>query len=122
MPHASGLLDGTVKKDTEFEPGDHRNWRVTTNERRRAWLEDGLLKLEQLPFLEEGRSIGQAALQFILHEPCMASVLPNIYDMAGLQDFATYDEGRAMTDTEYATIMDLHAKNYGLPERAGAIT
>ena len=35
VPHSSGLLDGTVKRETEFEPGDHRNWRVTTNERRR---------------------------------------------------------------------------------------
>ena len=30
VPHASGLLDGTVRGDTQFEPGDHRNWRVTT--------------------------------------------------------------------------------------------
>jgi aryl-alcohol dehydrogenase-like predicted oxidoreductase len=82
VPHSSGLLDGTVRAETEFAPGDHRNWRVTTNERRRAWLEDGLRKVERLDFLEEGRSIGQAAIQFILHEPSVASVLPNIYDAA----------------------------------------
>ena len=33
VPHASGILDGTVRLDTQFEPGDHRNWRVTTNEK-----------------------------------------------------------------------------------------
>jgi aryl-alcohol dehydrogenase-like predicted oxidoreductase len=61
VPHASGLLDGSVQQDTTFEPGDHRNWRVTTNERRKAWLEDGLRQLQTLPFLSEGRTIGQAA-------------------------------------------------------------
>src|SRR5438045_2366970 len=37
VPHCSGLLDGTVGSDTTFPPGDHRNWRVTTNEKRKAW-------------------------------------------------------------------------------------
>ena len=69
IPHASGLLDGSVEKDTEFPPGDHRNWRVTTNERR-AWLEDGLqeARAARLPRNRAAR-IGQAAMQFILHEP-----------------------------------------------------
>jgi len=118
VPHASGLLDGTVASDTKFEPGDHRNWRVTTNQRRKEWLEDGLVKLERLTFLTEGRTIGQAALQFILHEPSMASVLPNIYDEAGLEDFATYDRGRQMTDDEYALVQSLYARNFDLPEPA----
>ncbi len=80
VPHASGLLDGTIRPDTEFEPGDHRNWRVTTNAKRKAFMEDGLTKVEQLRFLEDGRTLGQAAIQFILHEPSVAAVLPNIYD------------------------------------------
>jgi aryl-alcohol dehydrogenase-like predicted oxidoreductase len=118
VPHASGLLDGSVNNDTTFEPGDHRNWRVTTNARRKEWLEDGLVKLERLKFLTEGRTIGQAALQFILHEPAMAAVLPNIYDEAGLEDFASYDKGRRMTDEEYTLIQDLYARNFDLPQPA----
>lgn len=118
VPHASGLLDGTVASDTKFEPGDHRNWRVTTNARRKEWLEDGLVKLERLDFLTQGRTIGQAALQFILHEPSMASVLPNIYDEAGLEEFATYDRGRQMTDEEYARVQELYARNFDLPAPA----
>ncbi|HLF75873.1 MAG TPA: aldo/keto reductase [Dehalococcoidia bacterium] len=119
VPHASGLLDGTVRRDTQFEPGDHRNWRVTTNERRKAWLEDGLTKLERLTFLEEGRTIGQAALQFILHEPSIASVLPNIYDAAGLEDFATYDRARRMSDEEFQRVQDQVSRNFDLPQPAG---
>jgi aryl-alcohol dehydrogenase-like predicted oxidoreductase len=114
------LLDGTVQSDTTFEPGDHRNWRVTTNERRKAWLEDGLVKLERLDFLTEGRTIGQAALEFVLHEPSVASVLPNIYDVKGLEEFATYDSGRRMDDEEFERVQALYARNFDLPERAVA--
>lgn len=118
VPHASGLLDGSVRKDTVFEPGDHRNWRVTTNERRRAFMEDGLAKVERLRFLEEGRTIGQAAIQFILREPAVASVLPNIYDEAGLEEFAAFDSARPLSDDDYRTLRELHAENFGLQPAA----
>jgi aryl-alcohol dehydrogenase-like predicted oxidoreductase len=115
VPHSSGLLDGTVKRETEFEPGDHRNWRVTTNERRRIWLEDGLRKLERFEHLTgPRRSIGQLALQFILHEPCIASVLPNIYDSAGLDDFCSYDRAPLLTESEYAELQALYERNFDL--------
>jgi len=115
VPHASGLLDGSVKRDTEFEPGDHRNWRLTTNERRKAWLEDGLVKVEYLDFLLKDRTIGQAAIQFILHEPTMASVLPNIYDMAGLEEFAAAPDTPPLSDEEYDRVQALYARNFDLP-------
>ncbi|MEX0782028.1 MAG: aldo/keto reductase [Dehalococcoidia bacterium] len=113
IPHASGLLDGSVQRDTEFAPGDHRNWRVTTSEKRRLWLEDGLKKTEHLDFLTQGRTIGQAAIQFILKEPSVASALPNIYDEAGLEEFAAAADGE-LTDAEHARVQSLHANNFGL--------
>ena len=115
VPHSSGLLDGTVKAETEFEPGDHRNWRVTTNERRRLWLEDGLRKVERFEHMTgPRRSIGQLALQFILHEPSIASILPNIYDAAGLDDFCAYDAASPLTETEYDELQALYARNFDL--------
>jgi aryl-alcohol dehydrogenase-like predicted oxidoreductase len=120
VPHASGLLDGSVRKDTEFAPGDHRNWRVTTNERRKAWLEDGLQKLERLDFLQQGRTIGQAAIQFVLKEPAVASVLPNIYDSAGLQEFATYDQARPLADADFERVQALYERNFDLEPAAMA--
>jgi aryl-alcohol dehydrogenase-like predicted oxidoreductase len=121
VPHASGLLDGTVRAETEFAPGDHRNWRVTTNEKRRAWLEDGLRKVERLdpmiaPLSVNGvsRSIGQLALQFILHEPAVASILPNIYDAAGLDDYTAYDSAPVLSNDEYAQIQTLYERNFDL--------
>lgn len=116
IPHASGLLDGSVRNDTVFAPGDHRNWRVTTNEKRRLWLEDGLKKVERLAFLESGRTIGQAAIQWLLHDPLMASVLPNIYDEAGLVEFAAATGATPLSDADYARVQTLYAENFGLPQ------
>ncbi|WP_425146022.1 aldo/keto reductase [Deinococcus sp.] len=114
VPHASGLLEGYMDLNTTFEPGDHRNWRLTTNEKRKAWMEDGLKKVALLqPFLQ-GRSIGQLALQFALHSPAMASVIPNIYDEAGLKTYTSLDDARALSQDEYAQIQALYADNFGL--------
>jgi aryl-alcohol dehydrogenase-like predicted oxidoreductase len=115
VPHSSGLLDGTVKKETEFEAGDHRNWRVTTNERRRLWLEDGLRKVERFEHMTgHQRSIGQLALQFILHEPSIPSILPNIYDAEGLDDFCSYDQAPPLSEAEYEELQALYERNFDL--------
>jgi aryl-alcohol dehydrogenase-like predicted oxidoreductase len=118
VPHASGLLDGTVRRDTVFEEGDHRNFRVTTDEKKRAWQEDGLKKLDVIePWLTEGRSIGQAAIQFILKEPSIVSVLPNIYGEEGLMDFSTYDSARELSDSDYERLLKLYDDNFGVARR-----
>jgi len=115
VPHASGLLEGYMTENTTFEPGDHRNWRLTTNERRKAWMEDGLKKVRMLEerFLE-GRTIGQLAIQWALRSPAMASVLPNIYDSNGLRNYAATFDARALSDAEYADIQACYAENFGL--------
>ena len=115
VPHASGLLEGYMTSDTTFEPGDHRNWRLTTNEKKKAWMEDGLKKVEQLQaFTSPERSIGQLAIQFALRSPMMASVIPNIYDEAGLESYATAPGAQPLTDAEYGQIQALYADNFGL--------
>jgi aryl-alcohol dehydrogenase-like predicted oxidoreductase len=120
VPHASGLLEGNISRETTFGPNDHRNWRVNTNERRKAWLEDGLKKVERLDFLAYGRTLGQAAIQFILHEPSVASVLPNIYDSSGLHDFTGFASARPLSSAEYAHTQELYAADFGLREAAPA--
>lgn len=120
VPHASGLLEGSYTTDTEFAPGDHRNFRVTTNDRRKTWLDDGLKKIEQLDFLirETGRTLSQAALQFIWHEPTIASALPNVYDEAQLEEFCAAAEVAPLTDVEFDRVQQLYSANFGL-EPAG---
>ena len=116
VPHASGLLEGQYTEDTQFAPGDHRNWRVTTNEKRKLWLEDGLKKVSKLDFLasETGRTLGQAALQFIWREPSIASALPNIYDEKQLEELAAAADVAPLSDAEYNAVQELYAENFGL--------
>lgn len=120
VPHASGLLDGTATRATEFPPGDHRRWRIDTPEKRAAW-EEGIRRAGTLAFLaHDGRTLGQAAIQFILREPSIGAVLPNIYDEAGLREFAAACEVPALTDAEYDRIQQLRAAGYPEPQEATA--
>jgi aryl-alcohol dehydrogenase-like predicted oxidoreductase len=63
---------------------------VSSDERKKAWLDAGLRKVEKLRFLTEGtgRTMAQAAIRWILAEPCFACVLPNIYNEEQLGEFA----------------------------------
>ena len=117
VPHASGLLEGSYTNETEFAPGDHRNFRVSTNEKRKAWLEDGLKKIETLEFLIKGtgRTLGQAALQWLWAEPLLATALPNIYDEKQLEEFCAAPDTPPLTAEELAKVQDLYAHNFGLP-------
>ena len=116
VPHASGLLDGTVTRETVFTETDHRYHRVSTDERKRQWQEEGLKKVEQLDFLTRGtgRSLGQAALKFILSEPSVASILPNLYNEKLLTEFAQTSDAPDLTSQELSTIGELYLSNFGL--------
>ena len=88
VPHASGLLDGTYPSDTVFPPDDHRA------HRRREWLEAGVKKLAAIEVLRESMTstMGQVAIKFVLSEPNVASVLPNILSIEQLEEFAAAPE------------------------------
>jgi aryl-alcohol dehydrogenase-like predicted oxidoreductase len=113
VPHSSGLLEGHYTEETTFPAGDHRNHRP------RAWLIEGLKKVERLRFLEvEGRTLGQAAIQWLLCKPGMASVLPNIYDEAQLREFASASESPALGESELQESERLYAANFELVREA----
>ncbi|PIQ83484.1 MAG: aldo/keto reductase [Candidatus Omnitrophica bacterium CG11_big_fil_rev_8_21_14_0_20_63_9] len=116
VPHASGLLDGTVKPETVFSQDDHRFHRVSTEDRKREWQVNGLKKVQQLEFLWQhtGRSLAQAAIQYILAEPSVASVLPNIYNETLLREYASAPETPALSHDELARVAQLYADNFGL--------
>jgi aryl-alcohol dehydrogenase-like predicted oxidoreductase len=110
VPHSSGLLEGKYTAETTFPPSDHRSHRP------RQWLLDGLQKLEQLEFLhrERGQTIGQAALKWLLAEPLVASVQPNIYDAEQLAEFAAAADLPDLTADDLARVAELYAGNFGL--------
>jgi aryl-alcohol dehydrogenase-like predicted oxidoreductase len=111
VPHASGMLEGHYTEDTVFPENDHRRHRP------RSWLINGIQKVEQLRFLElPERTLGQAALQWLLREPRVMTVLPNIYDRDQLIEFARAPETPALNADELARIDALYAKNFGIEE------
>jgi aryl-alcohol dehydrogenase-like predicted oxidoreductase len=116
VPHSSGLLEGAYNEKTTFGKDDHRSFRVADDARRKAWLVDGLKKVERIAFLTEGtgRTLGQAAIQFILAESSIASVLPNIYNESQLREFAAAPDTTPLSPGELAKIEELHSENFGL--------
>jgi aryl-alcohol dehydrogenase-like predicted oxidoreductase len=118
VPHASGLLDGTYYPGMTFPETDHRS------HRKREWLERSLRRVERIGFIygpETGRSIAQAAIQFCLSEPGIASVLPNITNERELREFAAAPDTPPLTAEEVARLHDLYDHDFYLePEEARA--
>jgi aryl-alcohol dehydrogenase-like predicted oxidoreductase len=116
VPHSSGMLEGKYTAETTFSAKDHRSHRP------KEWLTDGLKKLEQLRFLHEGtgRTIGQAAIQYLLADPRIVSVLPNIYDSEQLKEFAEAPETPPLSAEEVSRVDALYDSNFGLPRACTA--
>jgi len=111
VPHSSGMLEGKYTADTVFPAGDHRRHRP------KSWLTGGVQKVEQLRFLETPeRTLGQAALQWLLAEPRVMTVLPNIYDREQLLEFAKASDVPPLSAGELARISELQATNFGIDE------
>jgi len=111
VPHSSGMLEGHYTAETKFPPNDHRSHRP------RAWLLNGVRKVEQLRFLERSnRTLGQAALLWLLKDQRIASTLPNIYDEKQLAEFAASSECPELTDDEIERIATLYDANFGIQD------
>jgi aryl-alcohol dehydrogenase-like predicted oxidoreductase len=110
VPHSSGMLEGKYTEETTFTKNDHRRHRP------KEWLLDGLKKVEQLAFLTESgdRTLGQAALKFVLAAPEIISTLPNIYDHEQLDEFAAAPDTPDLTEDELARVAELYENKFGL--------
>src|SRR5205814_2673094 len=109
VTHSSGMLEGKYTAETTFPPTDHRSHRP------RSWLLNGVKKIEQLRFLENSeRTLGQAALQWLLADQHVASTLPNIYNEEQLIEFAKAPDCPSLTSDDLAQIDNLYIDNFGL--------
>jgi aryl-alcohol dehydrogenase-like predicted oxidoreductase len=111
VTHSSGMLEGKYTEETKFPPTDHRSHRP------RSWLLNGIKKVEQLRFLENSeRTLGQAALQWLLADDRVASTLPNIYNEEQLVEFAKAPDTAPLTTDDMAKIEELYSENFGIEE------
>jgi aryl-alcohol dehydrogenase-like predicted oxidoreductase len=111
VTHSSGMLEGKYTEETTFPSTDHRSHRP------RSWLLNGVKKIDKLRFLENSeRTLGQAALQWLLADHRVASTLPNIYEEAQLVEFARAPDCPPLTSDDMARIEDLYSNNFGVEE------
>ncbi|MEP6698871.1 MAG: aldo/keto reductase [Verrucomicrobiota bacterium] len=109
VTHSSGMLEGKYTVETVFPPTDHRSHRP------RSWLLNGVQKINRLRFLETtDRSLGQAALLWLLEDERVASTLPNIYEEAQLVEFARAPDCPSLSRDEMEKIAGLYAENFGV--------
>lgn len=108
VTHSSGMLEGKYTSDTKFDESDHRSHRP------RAWLIEGLQKIERLvPFCEaHGVTIGQLALLWLYAHPSILSVLPNIYNLAQIDEFSAASDHAPLGDVDMEEIHDLYLHNF----------
>ena len=109
VPHSSGMLEGKYTAETVFPPNDHRNHRP------KSWLLNGVKKIEQLRFLERAdRTMGQAAMQWLLEDTKTLSVLPNIYSAEQIREFSATSECPLLERAELERIKELVSAHFGL--------
>ena len=118
VPHSSGMLEGNLTADTVFPKHDHRRHRP------RSWLLEGVQKVATLDFLTEGtgRTLGQAALRWLLADEQIATTLPNIYGAEQLAEFAGASDVADLTDAELARVAALYDDNFGVTPVADQVT
>ena len=116
VTHSSGMLEGHYTEDTVFPPEDHRSHRP------KSWLINGLKKIKTLEFLtakETGRTLGQAALQWLLTEKTVASTLPNIYNEEQLKEFCEASDKPPISQSDMQRIAELYSRNFGVEDESG---
>ena len=92
-PLCFGFLSGTITRDTDFPPGDHRpGW---SNAQLANWI-DGATDLLEAVSASPGEAGAQAALRFCLAFPEVSSTIPGILTPAEAgQNAAASELGRA---------------------------
>jgi aryl-alcohol dehydrogenase-like predicted oxidoreductase len=108
VTHSSGMLEGKYTIDTKFDADDHRSHRP------RAWLVEGLQKVEKLqPFCDARNiTIGQLALLWLYAHRSIVCALPNIYDEMQLKEFVSASQHPALSDEEMEEIHQLYIRNF----------
>ena len=110
VTHSSGMLEGKYTIDTKFDETDHRSHRP------RAWLVEGLQKVERLEDLrrQRGVTIGQLALLWLYAHPSILSALPNVYEEQQLVEFADASDHAPLTDEEMEQVHEMYVRNFDI--------
>ena len=104
VPHASNTLTGEFDDGLPtFDADDHRA------HRKNEWLEVAMRKVARVRFLvqEDTRTMAQSAIQFVLKQPSIISVLPNFTNLLELKEYTSALETPEISDEEQAKLDEL---------------
>lgn len=112
VPHSSGLLNEQVTPETELDSDDHRAYRPD------EWYETGWEKVEKLRFLERDgqRTMGQAAIQWLLSHDEVASVTPTFRTTEDIDEWAAASDTPPLTPEETERVQQLLETNFGVSD------
>ena len=113
VPHASNTLTGEYDYGfPTFDPEDHRAYR------KNEWLQEAMQKVGRVRFLvqEDTRTMAQSAIQFVLKQPTIVSVLPNFTKLAELKEYTLALETPELTDEEQSRLDDLWLHGFDLTD------
>ena len=117
VPHASEALTEAFRRTPPtFGPDDHRS------HRRQEWLEQAVVKVEQLGFLTEHHPIplDQLAIGFSLAEPTISAVLPNITNLDDLRTYAAASDLERPCPECVERLADLFDNDFYVTQPVGA--
>ena len=113
VPHASNTLTGEFDHGfPTFDPDDHRA------HRKNEWLEEAMKKVARVRFLvqEDTRTMAQSAIQFVLKQPSIISVLPNFTNLSELKEYTSALETPEISDEEQAKLDELWEHGFDVSE------
>lgn len=115
VPHSSGLLNEQVTPETELDEDDHRGFRPD------EWYDTGWEKVEKLRFLERDgtRTMGQAAIQWLLAHDTVASVTPTFRTAGDIDEWAGASDKPPLSIDELERVAELHARDYDIERDDG---
>lgn len=107
VPHASDALSGAYTAATVFPATDHRSFR------KREWLLRALKKVDRLDFLLEERTVGQAAIAWLLADPGITTVLPTMTTTEQVREFAAA-ASKPLSKDEFDRVQELYRRDFDL--------
>ena len=113
VPHASNTLTGEFDDGLPtFDADDHRA------HRKNEWLEEAMKKVARVRFLvqEDTRTMAQSAIQFVLKQPSIISVLPNFTNLLELKEYTSALETPEISDEEQAKLDELWEHGFDISE------
>ncbi|MDQ3862322.1 MAG: aldo/keto reductase, partial [Actinomycetota bacterium] len=101
-PLRMGILRGKFSEETTFPEGDiRRDW---PQER---WFKESLKKVERLRSLEDGRTLGQLALRYVLGHPAVSVAIPGAKTPAQVEANAAASARPLLSEKDLGLIQEV---------------